>query len=385
MTQSALVVGSGAIGLRTAVELLKRNVKIILHSTKHPTDSSVCSMGAGGLWMPFKCEDIRVHKWGIETLDELINIMEKGDKTSKLVERVPAIYLRKRNEYTEKTLPEWTKDKRLGFDHMNIEMLEWQNSVLKLKIPFSDYAELVKHGYSYCWMFQAPIVDCPKMLQNMLEQVEAHPLTQEVTLEIDKPYRSIDEMVHAAKSLNCDALVNCTGLASRKLCNDKSLYPGRGVLLQYDRNCARHPSLEVPKEDGSPMRDVWVMIEDPPYASDVDPVYMIPRGNIIAIGGTYYENDYEMHMRPQERERLLLNASLMGIDTSRAKPIGEWVGFRPCRPTVRLDLDQQYQSDVNDQIKIVHNYGHGGSGWTVYVGAAKAAADLLTLEKATEN
>jgi glycine/D-amino acid oxidase-like deaminating enzyme len=32
---------------------------------------------------------------------------------------------------------------------------------------------------------------------------------------------------------------------------------------------------------------------------------------------------------------------------------------------------------VEEGVKLVHNYGHGGSGWTVFCGAAREAASLL--------
>jgi D-amino-acid oxidase len=362
-------------------------VKVMLHSAHRPTHSSVTSVGAGGLWMPFKCDDPRVDKWSIETLDELLDYKKKNcEAFNKLVESVPAIYLRKQNDMKAKTLPAWTQDPRLGFDHMNIEMLEWQNEILNLRFPFSSSSDLVRQGYSYCWFFQAPIVDAPNMLEHMLEKVTSHPLNVGTTLEMEHPYESLDEMVKSAKELGCDAVVNCTGLASRKLCSDKSLFPGRGVLLLYDRSSARHPVLEEPAADGSPKRDVCVLVDDPPLGSNEEPIYMIPRGDVIAVGGSYYEHDTETQMRPAERKRLLLNAQMLGIDTSRAEPLQEWVGSRPCRPTVRLELDSAYSNsnttndDEENNFKVVHNYGHGGSGWTVFTGAAKAAADLLTTD-----
>ena len=59
-------------------------------------------------------------------------------------------------------LPEWTKDSRIAFQHLTIEMLEWQNHVLKLKIPSIEV--LKKAGYKYGWLFKPPIVDAPRML-----------------------------------------------------------------------------------------------------------------------------------------------------------------------------------------------------------------------------
>ena len=48
MASKVLVVGSGVIGLRTALELLRRNVSVCLVSPKSPTNVATTSMGAGG-------------------------------------------------------------------------------------------------------------------------------------------------------------------------------------------------------------------------------------------------------------------------------------------------------------------------------------------------
>jgi D-amino-acid oxidase len=113
------------------------------------------------------------------------------------------------------------------------------------------------------------------------------------------------------------------------------------------------------------------------------PCYLIARGDTIVAGGSYLENDSEPNLRDDERTRLLKNAELVGIDTERSHPIGEWTGFRPYRPTSRCEVDHKYKgatSDINNNnsnIRLVRSYGYGGSGWTVYVGCAKEATQLI--------
>lgn len=69
------------------------------------------------------------------------------------------------------------------------------------------------------------------------------------------------------------------------------------------------------------------------------------------------------------------NAELLGIDTSKSSAVNEWAGFRPVRQTVRMEVDEKLSPE--SQLRIVHSYGYGGSGWTTYVGAAKEAVELL--------
>lgn len=51
------------------------------------------------------------------------------------------------------------------------------------------------------------------------------------------------------------------------------------------------------------------------------------------------------------------------------------VGLRPGREKVRLELETKRIDDK--MVKIVHNYGHGGSGVTLSIGCAKDACDLV--------
>ena len=327
--------------------------------------------------MPYKCNDERITKWSLQTLDELIHFSKTTTTTTNnnIVEIVPAVILKTENyvQYPNNLLPDWTKHKDLSFQALTIEMLHWQNSVHKLRIPSED--ELKDCGYNFCWLFNSPVIDAPKMLQGMLNDVTNHPLTNTVNLKMDKPFNTISEVINEAKRLNCDTIVNCTGLGSMTLCNDKSLMSGRGALLYYDRyNCPRRfaNSLNI--------NDCAITAEDPPWGSDKLPCYMIPRGNKIAIGGTYLEGNYDKTISSKEKEWLERNAWLLGIDTSRIENtnnVEEWVGFRPVRkPNVRVEIDEEYY-DNKDDIRIIHNYGHGGSGWTTFVGVAKDVLELV--------
>lgn len=347
--------------------------------------------------MPYHCDDDRVNRWALETLDELLhNVAGSSASTGdSFVEIVPTLCL-KRNHHGPSVqdyvyndddaggggggspLPKWTSDPRLAFQHLTVEMLFWQNEVLKLRIP--SQAELVEAGYMHGWLFRPPIVDAPRMLRSMLTEVELHPLAEDIDVDTGKDYESLQEMVEDAKSMGCDAVVNCTGLGSGELCGDDELVGGRGVLVHYDRTCERRSDAH----GGRPMpNDVAILCEEPPYGSETEPCYLIPRGNVIVVGGTYLEGDLEPALRPEERKRLEKNAYRLGIDTDASRIVNEWTGFRPYRPTVRLEVDPE--AGAEQDVTVVHNYGHGGSGWTVFAGAAREVALLLGHAKQKAN
>jgi D-amino-acid oxidase len=196
----------------------------------------------------------------------------------------------------------------------------------------------------------------------------------DINVETGHYYESVEEMVEDAQALNCDAVVNCTGLGASKICNDDQLVGGRGILHLYDRDtCIRRESTH----EGEPLlHDANILTEDAPWGSEEAPCYLIARGDTIVVGGSYLEGDAEEGIRAEESRRLFRNARLVGIDTERSKPKGQWTGFRPYRPVSRCEIDQQQYSE-NAKVRVVHSYGYGGSGWTVYVGCAKEVTRLL--------
>ena len=396
-TKQVLVVGAGAIGLRTALELIRRQVKVNLRAPTPPTDPSVCSVGAGGLWMPFHCDDPRVDRWSMETLDELIPMIGERFQDQTLVERVPAVELRRthggpqlddftKNKYTPQlggstispVLPDWTKDPRIEFQHVTVEMLSWQNIVHKMRIPSEQI--LRDAGYLYAWFFKPPIVNSPVMLNYLLEQVENEGAV-DVNVETGHYYTSIDEMRADAEALGCDTVVNCTGLGSRQLLGDNQLIGARGILLQFDRDsCVRNETVAFTSTGEATTQDAVIAAQEPPWGTETHPMYLIARGDTIVVGGTYLEGDTEITIRDEERARLYRNAGLLGVDVEKSTVKGEWVGFRPYRPAVRCEYDAKYCRSSNNGVRVFNNYGHGGSGWTVNVGAAKECADALVQE-----
>ena len=209
----------------------------------------------------------------------------------------------------------------------------------------------------------------------MLREVESHEKTISVEVDTGHEYGSLQEMVQEASNLGCDALVNCTGAAAATVCNDSGLVGARGIIIHYDRATCKRRDF-VHDTTGEVMtNDAVIMTDEAPWGTDTEPCYLIPRGDILVVGGSFLEGDTAKDLRPGERERLLGNAWNLGIDVKESSHVGEWVGFRPCRETVRCEVDMSVGQ--SEGVTVVHNYGHGGSGWTINVGTAKEVAKLL--------
>lgn len=205
----------------------------------------------------------------------------------------------------------------------------------------------------------------------MLEEIKAHPLMQENSkIDMNTKYTSLEEIVNDAKDLGCDGVANCTGLGAARLCDDSSMFGGRGALLHYDRSCLRR---EYNGEGLERKHDACVLTEEGSWGTSNEPCYLIVRGDVLVVGGSYKEGDEKDTICNEERKRLEQNAWTMGIDTKNAKSKGEWIGWRPCRPSVCVKAD----NSIDSSVRIVHSYGVGGSGWTVFTGIAKETVSLL--------
>lgn len=389
-----LVVGSGIIGLQTALELMEQGMSVILHAPCPPWHVSTCSVVAGGLWMPSHCVDPRVHPWAIETLYELWSMVDDQKRAAGmhaiLVEQLPCVVL-KRDPTVE--VPDWTQEPRLQFRQLSIQDLYLQNkrsNQRRLHLP--HWNDVRNAGYTRAWYFETAVVNVPCMLRLLLNQVTNHPNAVQVNVDTNHWFTSLREMIETAESLQCDGVVNCTGLGAAYLEDNQEqmMVPGRGVTLQFNRSTIVRRKYgdddevddtvaisDSDSNDDEYYQDAVVKTDDEPWATTNMPVYLIPRGNTLVVGGSMLKGDAHESIREIEYQQLLLNAHRLGIDVDQSPPPVSVTGFRPYRtPTIRVEVDAHY-SGSNGSPRLVHNYGHGGSGWTISVGAAKECVKLL--------
>lgn len=149
-------------------------------------------------------------------------------------------------------------------------------------------------------------------------------------------------------ALAYDVVVNCAGLGASVLCNDSSVFPVRGQVLLV--------------EPGFP---------DAIFLDNHTPTYIVPRQDATIIGGTYEEHVSVETTEPETLQQLLVKASNVFPGLQQKRIIGNWAGLRPFRETVRLEKEPN--------TNIIHNYGHGGSGFTLSFGCAETVLQLVKL------
>jgi D-amino-acid oxidase len=149
-----------------------------------------------------------------------------------------------------------------------------------------------------------------------------------------------------------DVVVDCTGLAARELTGDLALLPLLGqIVITETGGC-----------------DPAVTITD-----DRDPdaiFYVIPRRAELVLGGSSlpWPPGAPPAIDPATTQRILDHARTLGLPIG--KVLDERVGLRPFRPAVRLERDPRVS-------RVIHNYGHGGAGFTLCMGCAEAVAALV--------
>ena len=147
-----------------------------------------------------------------------------------------------------------------------------------------------------------------------------------------------------------DFVINCAGIGARELVRDIDLEPHRGQVAI------------VPKIDK--MKCAIVCDDDPL-------MYAIPRTNDCVFGGTNEISD-DLDASPTTTIAIVSEcARILKIDNPRI--LSERVGLRPFRKSgVRLEKEK-----LRDGRTVIHNYGHGGSGFTLSWGCAENVFSFL--------
>uniref|UniRef100_A0A1L8E2H2 Putative d-aspartate oxidase n=1 Tax=Nyssomyia neivai TaxID=330878 RepID=A0A1L8E2H2_9DIPT len=149
-----------------------------------------------------------------------------------------------------------------------------------------------------------------------------------------------------------DVVFNCTGMGAKWLLGDKKVVPIRGQIIK--------------------VKAPWLKMA---FYGDYD-TYIIPGFEGVTLGGTRQFDSYNLNICKYDtisiRERCQdLVPSLRG-----APVIRESVGLRPHRDPVRVEVE--FMDIPHGKVmRVIHNYGHGGSGITTSPGTAKYAVKLV--------
>ena len=99
------------------------------------------------------------------------------------------------------------------------------------------------------------------------------------------------------------------------------------------------------------------------------------RGDKIVCGGTAIADKWDEEPDKQITEGITKRVKQLVPELKLDESLIQEVrcGLRPARSELRLEAEPDHGCGV----PVVHSYGHGGSGWTVFKGAARDAAQLV--------
>ena len=308
MAKSVAIVGAGVSGLTCAVFFAERGFQIAIFAGQ--IGQQTTSGAAAALWFPYDVEPAdKVIPWALASYKVLADLI-KDSRTG-----VSMIELRQYSRAGEISIPDWA--------HPFVMSSGVQTALTVSGSVFSS-------GFS----LNVPFMDTTIYLDYLADRFQ-------------KAGGAINEGVHFEKLEDVDpkfgVIINCAGIGARDLVHDVDLEPHRGQVAI------------VPKIDNL---NCAIVCDDAPL------MYVIPRKNDCVFGGTNEVSD-NLDVDPTSTSRIVAECSrVLKIENPRV--LTERVGLRPFRKSgVRLE-----KGKLRDSRDVIHNYGHGGSGFTLSWGCA---------------
>jgi D-amino-acid oxidase len=307
-----VVVGAGVIGLTSAVCLAEAGLTVACWTAEPPqqTTSSV----AGALWAnsPHAAPGDRLTAWTRSSLPEFRDLAEQPQSGVRLATGVLAS-----RDSAEPPPPQM-------FPGVEVSAREPAPS-----------------GYLAAFAVEVPLIDMGRYLEYLQERLQA--AGAEV---VTHPVDALSEAAAAA-----EVVVNCTGLGARELVDDRTLEPVRG----------QHVLVENPGLDE-------FFIDD---RTAEEWTCWFPHGHRVVLGGIAQRGATAREPDPSVAERIVERCAAVDPRLGSARVLGQQVGFRPARPSVRLEEERLSGATC------IHNYGHGRSGVTLSWGCAREVQEIV--------
>lgn len=328
VSRKICVVGAGVIGLSSAVRIQNTLPDVDITIIADTFSPNTTSDGSAGFWEPHlvnpdQAEDIR--KWGQETFDHLMRLENSVDGGKLGVQLLSGYNFS--NEYVNED-PFW-KDQVLGYRKLN------ENE----KILHPDKKDGV--------FFTTVSIDVKSYLPWLMQKFKSNGGKVQ--------FRTISSIVEISDDF--DVIVNCVGMRASDLVNDSEMNPVRGQIMRVIAPWIKHfyIDLDVNKENSES--------------------YIIPGRDNVVLGGTGQEGNWNTDVDSQDKNRIWEGCVRLVPSLRNARKVTDWVGLRPGRTRVRLELEDV--KGKSKKVMVVHNYGHSGAGVTLHWGCAGEVVQLV--------
>tara|TARA_R100000908_G_scaffold45503_4_gene21747 strand:+ start:41078 stop:42043 length:966 start_codon:yes stop_codon:yes gene_type:complete len=311
---SITVLGAGVSGLTTGIVLAENGYDVQIITKDLPHETT--SAVAAAIWFPYEAypED-KVSRWSSESFQ----VFEQLAKISE--SGVSFILFTAYLDTFEK--PWWLE--ALPESHL---LNDWEKS------PVNEH----HRGYK----MNVPLMETPIYLKYLLRRF--------LIAGGDVSQKEINRLAE----LNSDQLIiNCTGLGARYLFDDKHVFPIQGQVLKVE-----------------PDADISGISTEYPMGEHGDEMaYIIPRRDCIVLGGSARKHEFTMTPDEELTERIIKYCASFQPKIEGLNVLETTVGLRPGRSEIRVEKDPH--------LPVIHNYGHGGAGYTVSWGCAHEVLNIL--------
>ncbi len=216
-----------------------------------------------------------------------------------------------------------------------IEIPPWSISLGARKLPASAVPQCFTSGFA----LEVPLTDTTRYLDYLAARFQWAGGEIYAGVQFEK----IEDVER-----DCTLLVNCSGVGAKTLVPDPEVEPHRGQVVI------------VPKMP----HDYALVCDDPPL------MYTIPRANDCVFGGTNAASA-DRNPDPAQTAGIMAECSRV-LEIEPPEVLSTRVGLRPFRHAgVCLRAEQ-----LLDGRRVIHNYGHGGSGFTLSWGCARVVLAL---------
>ncbi|KAF2015422.1 FAD dependent oxidoreductase [Aaosphaeria arxii CBS 175.79] len=358
---SILIIGAGVIGLQTAVTLLEAGYVVTILAEHSPGDESIkyTSPWAGAIWRTHSApHQVELCQWDMESYRTWRQIIrdEPGRAKDMGIEGRP-IYV-----YSAATMFD-TASPTLWFSS------QVQNFSL---VPAADLTPNCKSGYSY----DSIVINPPVYLNYLASRarelgaqfVRARlPVDQGFTHAVKSAFAAVDRSEEEPRR-DFAAVVNCTGLGAKELCQDESMYPIRGQTLLVRLTSTK----EV-------VRKRIILQEDPAAAPAVTYCFPRPGTDMFLLGGTKKADDSSPEPDGETTKGIIARCRNVWPELRDAEieVVSQQVGLRPGRkegPRVEIE---DVEIEHGRKVRVVHQYGHSGAGYQLSIGSAKKVLGLV--------
>jgi len=318
------IVGAGVSGLTCGVVFAERGHRTAIFAKE--IGQQTTSGAAGALWFPYDVEPAnKVIAWALETFRTLIDLAGSAESGVSIIE------LRQFSRTGAIQIPDWALP--LGGRSL-------PSSIMSSQVETSLDQKSVEFAGGF--VLNVPLMDTTIYLGYLANRF----LKADGQIIENVCFEKLEDV-----DPKFDLVINCAGIGARELAHDADLESHRGQVAIVPR------------------------IKDLPYAvvcDDAPLMYAIPRRNDCVFGGTNDLND-DLGVDSETTARIVAECS-RALKIEKPNLLAERVGLRPFRKSgVRVE-----RAHLRDGRTLVHNYGHGGSGFTLSWGCAEEVFDLAT-------